>query len=77
MFKFKIDMTHLASGGKVSEPKNDTLEPNLIVYSTRLPGALVKRLKHLAIDKDRSVRSLIEEAIGQYLDREESKRSRR
>jgi hypothetical protein len=70
-------VTQRASGGRVKEPKGDTMEPGLVVYSTRLPAALIKRVKHLAIDMDRSARSLIQEAIERYLEREEPKHSSR
>jgi predicted transcriptional regulator len=55
------------------KPKDDSVNMDLIVFSTRLPEALIKRLKHLAIDKDMSVRAVVEEAVAQYLKREEPK----
>ena len=57
----------------MGKPKNDSVDMGLTVYSTRLPEALIKRLKHLAIDMDRSVRSLVEEAIERFLEEEEPK----
>ena len=55
------------------KPKDDSVDLGLTVFSTRLPEALIKRLKHLAIDKDMSVRAVVEEAVTQYLKREEPK----
>jgi predicted transcriptional regulator len=55
------------------KPKDDSVNMDLIVFSTRLPEALIKRMKHLAIDKDMSVRAVVEEAVTQYLQREEPK----
>ena len=57
----------------MAKPKSDSVNLGLTVFSTRLPDALIKRLKHLAIDMDRSVRSIVEEAITEYLEREEPK----
>ena len=34
----------------MSKPKDDSVSMGLIVFSTRLPEALIKRMKHLAID---------------------------
>jgi len=54
-------------------PKDDSVNLGLTVFSTRLPEALIKRLKHLAIDMNRSVRSIVEEAIVRFLEKEEPK----
>ena len=37
------------------------------VFSTRLDGDRIKELKHLAVDTDRSLGSLLEEAIQDLL----------
>jgi predicted transcriptional regulator len=66
-------MTQPASEVSVRDPKQDSVNLGLIVFSTRLPEALIKRLKHLAIDMERSVRSLVEEAVERYLKDEEPK----
>mgnify|MGYP003681926873 CR=1 FL=1 len=43
------------------------------VFSTRVNEALVKKLKHLAVDEDKSLGKLLEEAIQDLLDKYEKK----
>ena len=57
----------------MTDPKDDSVNMGLTVFSTRLPEGLIKRLKHLAIDMDQSVRSLVEQAVEEFLKREEPK----
>ncbi|MBN1829834.1 MAG: ribbon-helix-helix protein, CopG family [Deltaproteobacteria bacterium] len=39
------------------------------VFSTRLDEALIKKLKHLAVDEDKSIGALLEEAIVELLEK--------
>lgn len=46
------------------------------VFSTRLEDDLLKKLKHLAIDKDESLGNLLEEAIQDLLKKYEKQESK-
>ena len=39
------------------------------VFSTRIDDALIKKLKHLAVDEDESLGNLLEEAIQDLLEK--------
>jgi len=43
------------------------------VFSTRIDEDLVKKLKHLAVDEDKSLGNLLEEAIEDLLDKYKKK----
>jgi predicted transcriptional regulator len=43
------------------------------VFSTRIDDALVKKLKHLAVDEDESLGNLLEQAIDDLLKKYEKK----
>ena len=46
------------------------------VFSTRLDQDLIKELKHLAVDEDRALNDLLEEAIQALLKKYEKKASK-
>ena len=43
------------------------------VFSTRIDDALIKKLKHLAVDEDESLGKLLEEAIMDLLEKYKQK----
>ncbi len=42
-----------------------------IVFSTKIDKDLIKRLKHLAVDMDQKLNDLIEEALREFLKKNE------
>jgi predicted transcriptional regulator len=42
-----------------------------IVFSTKIDRELIKRLKHLAVDMDQKLNDLIEEALREFLKKNE------
>jgi predicted transcriptional regulator len=45
------------------------------VFSTRINGSLIKKLKHLAVDENESLGNLLEEAIQDILKKYEKKKT--
>lgn len=44
-------------------------EDEIIIFSTRISSSLKKQIKKLAVDTDRSVSEIVEEALIEYLKR--------
>ena len=61
----------------MSEPKEDTQKDDQKVFSVRLSPALIRRVKVHAVLADRSVRSVVEQALKEFLDRYRDDRSDR
>jgi predicted transcriptional regulator len=58
----------------MTEPKADTQSEDQKVFSVRLEPGLIRRIKVYAVLADRSVRSVVAQAIEEYLDRHEEKK---
>jgi predicted transcriptional regulator len=52
-----------------AEPKPDTVTEDQKVFSVRLDPMLIRRVKVHAVLADRSIRSVVSEAMEEYLER--------
>jgi predicted transcriptional regulator len=58
----------------MTEPKPDTQSEDQKVFSVRLGPGLIRRIKVHAVLADRSVRSVVTQALEEYLERHENEK---
>jgi predicted transcriptional regulator len=61
----------------MAKPKADTVKDDQKVFSVRLSPELIRRVKVHAVLADRSVRSVVEQALKEFLERYRNDRSDR